>query len=63
MLEHENFLSRFETNKEELCIIILNKKLYRIGSGDPESSTDRKAYYCLIGHAYQNHLIEKVLAS
>jgi hypothetical protein len=52
MLELENFLKKFTTHEEELCIVILNKKLFRIGHGDPESQLDKRAYYCLIGHAY-----------
>jgi len=63
MLELENFLTNFVSMEEELCVIILNKKLYRIGSGDPASTTDKMAYYGLIGHAYQNHLLEKVTVS
>jgi hypothetical protein len=63
MLELENFLTKFSTHEEEFCIVILNKKLFRIGHGDPDSQLDKRAYYCLIGHAYQNHLIEKVTAN
>lgn len=63
MLELDNFLSKFETDVDELCVVLLNKKLFRIGHGDPESFIDKRAYYCLIGYAYQNHLIEKVTAN
>lgn len=59
-MELDNFLKNFITEDDHLCVVILNKRLFRIGQGDPSSSIDKRAYYCLIGHAYQNHLIEKI---
>jgi hypothetical protein len=63
MLELENFFSKFNSPDGHLCIVILNKKLFKIGQGDPESQADKIAYYGLIGYAYQNHMLEKVTAT